>query len=241
MRQPAARANWQADGGRRLRYTRFMSTETRDLIVDAALRLAAERPWPEITLGAIAESAGVSLAELARHVSGKPDILDALARRLDSQLLDSLAADPVEGDAHDRLFDIMLRRFELLAPHKAAIANIVKAPADGPVEWLALLASSLVTQGWMLAAADIRLSGFRGDAARLGLAKIAADTLMVWLKDDDTGLARTMAALDRKLRDGEALMKRLETPVALCSGFARVFRSFREERTTKTQAHDTAD
>lgn len=241
MRQPAARANWQADGGSRLRYTRSMSTETRDLIVEAAFRLAAERPWSEVTLGAIAESAGVSLAELARHVSGKPDILDAFARRLDSRLLDSLAGDQVEGDAHDRIFDIMLRRFELLTPHKAAIASIARSPADGPVEWLALLASSLVTQGWMLAAADIKLSGFRGDVARLGLAKIAADTLMVWLKDDDTGLARTMAALDRKLRDGEALMKRLETPVALCSGFARVFRSFREERTAKTRAHDTAD
>lgn len=218
-----------------------MSTETRDLIVDAAFRLAAERSWPEITLAAIAETAGVSLAELALHVSGKPDILDAFARRMDSKLLASLAGDPVEGDAHDRLFDIMLRRFELLAPYKAAIGNIVKAPADGPVEWLSLLASALVTQGWMLAAADIKVSGFRGDAARLGLAKIAADTMLIWLKDDDSGLARTMAALDRKLRDGEAFMKRLETPIALCSGFARVFRSFREERTTKTQAHDTAD
>lgn len=241
MRQPAAHANWQADGSFRVRYTRFMSNETRDLIVDAAFRLAAERPWPEITLAAIAESAGVSLAELARHVSGKPDILDIFARRMDSKLLDSLAGDPVEGEAHDRLFDIMLRRFELLAPHKTAIANIVKSPADGPADWLALLASSLVTQGWMLAAADIRLSGFKGDAARLGLAKIAADTLAIWLKDDDAGLARTMAALDRKLRDGGELMKRLETPIALCSGFARVLRSFRQERTTKTQAHDTAD
>lgn len=218
-----------------------MSTETRDLIADAAFRLAAERPWPEITLSQIAESADVSLAELARHVAGKPDILDAFARRMDARLLESLAGDPVEGDAHDRLFDIMLRRFELLAPYKAAIVNIVKAPADGPGEWLSLLASALVTQGWMLAAADIRLAGFKGDAARLGLAKIAADTMRIWLKDDDAGLARTMAALDRKLRDGEALMKRLETPIALCSGFARVFRSFREERTTKTQAHDTAD
>ncbi|MGE3875861.1 MAG: TetR/AcrR family transcriptional regulator [Parvibaculaceae bacterium] len=219
-----------------------MSTEIRDLIVDAALRLAAEKPWPEITLVAIAEAASVSLAELAQNVSGKPQILEIFARRMDSRLLASLASDPVEGDAHDRLFDIMLRRFELLAPHKAAIANIAKAPAAGPAEWLHLLASSLTTQGWMLAAADIRLSGLRGDAARLGLAKIAVDTLHIWLKDDDAGLARTMAALDRKLRDGEALMKRLETPIALCSGFARVFRSLREDRTSsKAQAHDTAD
>jgi len=219
-----------------------MGNETRDLIIDAALRLAADKPWPEITLTDIAQASGISLAELARHVSGKPQILEAFARRMDGQLLASLTSDPVEGDAHDRLFDIMLRRFELLAPYKAAIANIVRAPADGPAEWLHLLASSLTTQGWMLAAADIKLSGLRGDAAKLGLAKIATDTLRVWLKDDDAGLARTMAALDRKLRDGEALMNRLETPIALCSGFARVFRSLREERTSsKAQAHDTAD
>jgi AcrR family transcriptional regulator len=219
-----------------------MSNEMRDVIVDAALRLAAERPWAEVTLVAIAEASGVSLAELARHVSGKTQILEAFARKMDSQLLASLASDPVEGDAHDRLFDVMLRRFELLAPHKAAIANIAKAPAEGPAEWLHLLASSLTTQGWMLAAAGIKLSGLTGDAAKLGLAKIAVDTLRIWLKDDDAGLARTMAALDRKLRDGEALMKRLETPIALCSGFARVFRSLREKRTSsKAQGHDTAD
>lgn len=219
-----------------------MSTEIRDRIVDAALRLAAEKPWPEITLIAIAEASGVSLAELAQHVAGKPQILEAFARRMDGQLLTSLASDPVEGDAHDRLFDVMLRRFELLAPYKAAINNIAKTPADGPAEWLHLLASSLITQGWVLAAADIKLSGLTGDVAKLGLAKVAVDTLRIWLKDDDAGLARTMAALDRKLRDGEALMKRLETPIALCSGFARVFRSLREDqRSPKAQAHDTAD
>ena len=214
----------------------------RDRIVDAALQLASDRPWPEISLADIAGASGLSLAELARQVASKAQILDVFARRMDSQLLASLASDPVEGDAHDRLFDIMLRRFELLAPYKAAIANIAKNPAGGLADWLHLLASSLVTQGWILAAADIKLGGLAGDAARLGLVKIAVDTTRIWLKDDDAGLARTMAALDRKLRDGEAVMKRLETPVALCSGFARVFRSLREDRTSaRAQAHDTAD
>ena len=214
----------------------------RDRIVDAALRLALDKPWPDVGLADIADASGLSLAELAGFVSGKSQILEAFARRTDEQLLNSLARDPVEGDAHDRLFDIMLRRFELLTPHKAAIANIAKSPADGPAEWLHLLASSLVTQGWMLAAADIKLRGMTGDLARLGLAKITVDTLRIWLADDDAGLARTMAALDRKLRDGEGLMKRLETPIALCSGFARVFRSLREDRTSaKAQSHDTAD
>ncbi len=219
-----------------------MTSETRERIIEAAFRLGGEKPWAELALAEIAESAGLSLAEMAAEVSGKPQILEAFSRSIDAKLLASLKDDPVEGEAHDRLFDIMLRRFELLSPYKPAIANIAKAPADGPAEWLTLLASALVTQNWMLAAADIRLKGLRGNIARLGLAKIQADVMRIWLKDDDAGLARTMAALDRKLRDGEALMRRLETPIALCSGLARAFRSFREERkSSKAQAHDTAD
>jgi len=88
-----------------------MSNETRDRIVEAAFRLAAEKPWAEITLAAIAQGAGLNLAELAQQISGKPDILDAFARGMDARLLASLKDDPVEGDAHDRLFDIILRRF----------------------------------------------------------------------------------------------------------------------------------
>jgi AcrR family transcriptional regulator len=219
-----------------------MTHETRDCIVNAAIELAADKPWAEVSLAAIAERAGVDLAEIARQVPGKQGILQAFARAMDSQLLASLKDNPVEGEAHDRLFDVMLRRFELLAPYKAAIASIARAPIDGPGEWLNFLASSLVTQGWILEAADIRLSGIKGDAARLGLVRIQAEMLGVWLKDDDPGLARTMAALDRKLRDSEALMNRLETPIALCSGIARFFRTLREERrSAEARADDKAD
>ena len=64
-----------------------MSNDLRDVIVDAAFSLAAEKPWTEITLVAIAEASGVSLAELAQQVSGKAQILEAFARRMDGQLL----------------------------------------------------------------------------------------------------------------------------------------------------------
>src|SRR5262245_53269576 len=103
-----------------------MTSETRERIIEAAFRLAAEKPWPEITLAAIAEVAGLSLAELAGQVSGKAQIIDGFARSMDAKLLASLTDDPVEGDAHDRLFDIMLRRFELLAPYKSALTSIAK-------------------------------------------------------------------------------------------------------------------
>jgi ubiquinone biosynthesis protein COQ9 len=215
----------------------------RDRIVESALALAAERPWRDVSLADIAARAGMPLGELASHVSGKTDILKAFMRMTDRRLLASLESDPLEGDGHDRLFDIMLRRFELLAPHKQAVASIVRAPDGGPSEWLEVLASALASQGWMLAAAGLESPGVRGDIHKLGLARVHASTLRVWIDDDDPGLARTMAALDRSLRDGEAIMRRLETPIAFCSSFARVFREFRAQRRapTGTSPHEAGE
>jgi AcrR family transcriptional regulator len=220
-----------------------------DRIIAAALRLAAERPWRDVTLGEIASECGMDLADLSHHVASKAEILQAFMRATDRRLLQSLTDQPLEGSGHDRLFDIMLRRFELLAPHKRAIASIVRAPDGGPSEWLQILASALDSQGWALAAAGLETPGLRGDLHKLGLARIHATALRVWIEDDDPGLAPTMAALDRALRDGEAMMRRLETPIALCTSFMRAFREFRaargrdkpEPKPADNQSHEAAD
>jgi ubiquinone biosynthesis protein COQ9 len=241
MRPPAARGSLQADELGSSGYTGNMIDQSGlDGIVEAAFRLASARPWHEVTLGDIAAEAKMDLAELCRHVASKADILRAFIRATDRRLLASLADQPIEGDGHDRLFDIMLRRFELLAPHKKAIASIVRSPDGRPSEWLQLLASALDSQGWALAAAGLETPGFKGDIHRLGLARVHGATLRVWIEDDDPGLARTMAALDRSLRDGEALMRRLEMPIGLCASFVRAFREFRAARhTAKPEAKST--
>lgn len=211
-----------------------MSDENRiKALYEAAFHLAERQPWREVTLSAIAAEAGLSLAEMARDATGKIDLLRAFSRDIDVALLQSLDGDPLDGEPHDRLFDVMLRRIELLTPHKAALKSIADAPADGPSEFLSLLATAMDTQAWLLAAAGLEAPGARGELHRLGLAKIYADTLRVWLEDDDPGLARTMATLDRKLRDGEAWLKRLEIPLAMCKGFAGAIRAYREQRNAR--------
>jgi ubiquinone biosynthesis protein COQ9 len=207
-------------------------------LYEAAFRIAGRQPWREVTMSAIAAEAGLSLAEMAREAVGKIDLLRAFSRDIDVELLQSLEADPLDGEPHDRLFDIMLRRIELLTPHKPALKSIAAAPADGPSEFLSLLASAMDTQAWLLAAAGLETPGARGELHRLGLAKIYADTLRVWLDDDDPGMARTMATLDRKLRDGEAWLKRLEIPLAMCKGFAGAIRAYRETRNARRTSPD---
>ena len=54
--------------------------------VRAALKLAAERGWGEISLADIAQEAGLSLAELRREFSCKSDIISAFQHRNESGL-----------------------------------------------------------------------------------------------------------------------------------------------------------
>ena len=57
---------------------------------------------------------------------------------------------------------------------------------------------------WMLAGRrDFRRPGGGGSFRAQGLALVWARVMRVWLDDDDPGLARTMAALDKRLREAE--------------------------------------
>ena len=207
--------------------------EQENAVIDAALRVAARRGWRDVRLSDIAAEANIDLADLARVTSSKADIVRRFSRRTDRALLDSLKAQPAEGDPHDRLFEVVMRRLEILAPHRAALTSIVEAPAGHPTGMLMLASSAATTQRWMLAAAGLEEDGPGGLVKQGGLACVYARCLRVWLKDDDPGLARTMAGLDRDLRDGARWLRFAEVPISLCtalSGIARGLWRGREPR-----------
>jgi hypothetical protein len=64
---------------------------------------------------------------------------------------------------------------------------------------------------WMLAAAKIDSGGLQGCVRAQGLVAVLARTYRVWFNDDDPGLARTMAALDRELANGERALNMLDS------------------------------
>jgi hypothetical protein len=112
-------------------------------------------------------------------------------------------ADMAEEPPRERLFDVLMRRIELLAPHKAAVRSLMRSAVRNPGLAVALQGMALRSQQWMLTAADIGAAGPRGFVRAQGLALLFASVLRTWVDDDDPGLARTMAALDRALARGQ--------------------------------------
>lgn len=175
-------------------------------VLAAALDGAARKSWADVTLLDIADAAKLPLAELRNEFGSKSDILAALLRAVDDEVL-KRAPKPAEGQSpRDVLFDIVMTRFDVLGPYKSALKSI---HASGPAD-LALAAPLLSSMHWMLQAAGIGTDGATGSVRVAGLATVYTSVFRVWLEDDDPGHARTMAALDRRLRRGERTMRNAE-------------------------------
>jgi hypothetical protein len=108
-----------------------------------------------------------------------------------------------EEPPRERLFDVLMRRLEILAPHKAAIRSLLRSATRNPGLGFALNGLAVRSEQWMLTAADIDAAGPRGMVRAQGLAMLFASVLRTWVRDDDPGLAHTMAALDRALARGQ--------------------------------------
>lgn len=182
----------------------------RDRIVQALMRLAAERPWRDIEIADIAEEAGVTLAEFRELFPSKGAVLGAFSRMIDKEVLDGASPDLAGEPARERLFDVYMRRLDALAPYKTALRRIAYAVRTDPVALVQLNRVALNTQRFMLAAAGIATEDALGPLKLQGGALVFANTLETWLEDDDPALARTMARLDRELKRGERAIERAE-------------------------------
>jgi AcrR family transcriptional regulator len=173
--------------------------------VTAALELAATQGWAHTTLNDIASRANISLAELHERFPTKAAILAEFAARIDGKMLQEAASEEADEPARDRLFATIMRRFDLLAPHKEAIRAIFRDLSRDPAALLCALGPAQSSAVWMLEAAGLNSSGVKGLARRTGLGLIYSDILRTWLRDDSVDFAKTMSALDRRLRQAETI------------------------------------
>lgn len=177
--------------------------------IHGLMALLADHPWIEIGLSDIAARAGLTLAQLRAEFGSPLAILAAFIKDIDRQVLAGVpaAAGEDEADAEetprDRLFEVLMRRLEILTPYRESIGSLLRSARRNPPLAFALNGLGVQSQQWMLTAAGINANGPKGMIRAQGLALAYANVLRTWLDDDETDLARTMAALDRALASGQ--------------------------------------
>jgi len=182
-------------------------------ILKIALGLAAEAPWSSISLRDIAEAASVSPSEVYTLFPSKIAIVKAYFISVDAAVLKTKFAFEAEDSPRDRLFEVLMRRFDALSDDRNGVLSFLEALRCDPVSALCLSRSLCNSMGWMLEASAISSSGPNGRLTVNGLIAIWLVTLRAWQRDESEDMAHTMAVLDKNLRRAERL--RLMLPFAL--------------------------
>jgi AcrR family transcriptional regulator len=179
-----------------------------DRMTQAALALASERGWRRVSLGEMAARAEVPLLDAYQAVPSKTALLSRLIGSADRAVLSGGAA-TMTDTARDRLFDVLMRRFDSLQSRRAGIVAILCDLLYDPTSLLCLLPRFARSMAWMLETAGISSAGLTGSLRLKGLALVYLNALRVWLEDDSPDMARTMAAVDKGLRRAEQLARGL--------------------------------
>ncbi len=183
---------------KRTKRAKARASTPRDRILDAALGLAGRTGWRGASLGAIAAEAGLPLGEVYGEFTSRAAILRGLMGRTDAEVLATPA--DAEETPRDRLFEILMRRFDALKPHRAALRTMARDLVADPPTALCSAPALLRSMAWMLEAAGVGSAGLRGRLRVRALVLLYLSIMPVFFGDESADLAKTMAALDRRLR-----------------------------------------
>lgn len=175
-------------------------TEIRDDILEAALPHVAFDGWRWDGIEQAAAEKGYEHSMAQAVFPGKmKDVLEAFSDKADREMLEALKeTDPESLKVRERVREALLKRFELLQPHKDAVRQSVlfwavptRKPRAGKIVWRT---------------AD-RIWDWAGDTAtdynrytkRGLLSGIIVSTTLAWLDDADPQMKRTQDFLDRRI------------------------------------------
>jgi AcrR family transcriptional regulator len=179
-------------------------TSAKDTALDAFIRLIADKGFAEVALRDVAEASGLGFAELYCLYPDKVALAAAFMARVDSEVL---AGTPTRSDpeetARDRLFDVMMRRYDKLRPYRDALRAIRRAATRDPMLALAIGPALRRSMAAMLEAAAVPSDGLSGALRQNGLLAIHYAVSRVYDKDETADLSKTMAALDSRLKMAE--------------------------------------
>lgn len=171
----------------------------------AALSLAAAKPWREVTLTELANAAGRPVSELYGASLG--EAVDCVEEAFDRAIADK--ADVNAGQSvRDRLFELIMSRFEAMEPHRAAVLAMEAGADRDPTLMAAAHQRHVRCARWVLALAGLEADGMTGQARAQGLGVIIGQARAAWRGDDAGDYAKTMASLDRNLRRAEEMFGR---------------------------------
>ena len=168
-------------------------------LIAAAFDHAATTGWLALSLPAAARAAGLDLARARARIPHRCALLRRFGTLADQAALTGIG----DGPVRDQLFDIVMRRIDVLQAHRAGINALLRALPFDPAAALILASASLSSMSWLLQGAGVSTGGIKGTLRAKAMLAVWLWTVRAWQKDTSEDLSATMAALDQALTRAE--------------------------------------
>src|SRR5262249_56116800 len=122
--------------------------------------------------GEMGEGCGRWMGGCRKEFASTIGILAAHIKDVDHKVLAGGQGDMAEEPPRERLFDVLMRRLETLAPQRAAVRSLLRSAARNPGLALAFNGFAVRSQQWMLTAAGLEASAPRGRLRAQALARL---------------------------------------------------------------------
>jgi AcrR family transcriptional regulator len=172
-------------------------------LADAALKLLAKTRWNELALADVAKAAKIPLTALQTLAPSKPALFGLILARFGQDVAARYKRDAGSESARDRIFDVAMTWFDVLASRKPAIRSLYESYRRDPLALIAIRNEAASAASWLLVLAEADTGNASGIKSG-GLALALGRAIPVWL-DDGQDLAKTMARVDGDLRRAESL------------------------------------
>lgn len=174
-----------------------------ETVLASAFTEIAARGWAAFRLADAARAAGLPLARVRERFPTRDTVLLKLGQFADEAALADAEAGELAGGpistARERLFDMIMRRLDVLQQHRDGVVALLDALPVAPRTVLLLGVATEASIRWLGEAAGLSFDGFRGAFRLPGLVGVWLASVQAWRRDETADLASTMAALDRAL------------------------------------------
>jgi ubiquinone biosynthesis protein COQ9 len=169
-------------------------------LVAAWFALAADSGQGFPSVAAAAKEAGLPLERARGRFASRASVLMKFGRLADQAALTGV---PDDGSVRDKLFDMIMRRIDVLQSHRAGVNAVLRLLPAMPPLALLIAAASQRSMRWLLDASGAGTAGVTGELRVRGLIAVWLWTVRAWRSDESVDLSATMAALDRALGQAE--------------------------------------
>ena len=173
-------------------------------IAEITLNLLSKKSWKILSLKEVKQKTKVELFD--ELIKNKQELLNNINSYFDYAL--SLQVINLEDSDHkDMLFEILMMRFDILQNNRNAILSIFTSFKHKPKELIFLLPQLLNSIVLIIGYAKISSKGIIGQIKIKVILIIYISTFLVWIKDKNSSLEKTMTALDSYLDNAVKIFK----------------------------------